>query len=454
MKKITPKTLSGFMELLPQEQIIFDRMKDIITKTYESFAFTPIDTPALELAPVLLAKAGGETEAQIYRFNKGDTDICMRFDLTVPLSRYVAGHQNELTFPFRRYQIAKVYRGERPQKGRLREFYQADIDIIGSEKLSVLNDAEIPAIMYHTLIKLGLKRFHINISNRKIATGFYQHLGLENMAADILRLIDKIDKIGVENVKLGLQDFNLSPNQIDSIINFINLSGTANDIITALHNLKIDNDTFTTGVAELSTVVEALAQLGVHESHYKINLKITRGLDYYTGTVYETFADDYPAWGSICSGGRYDNLASHYTDRNFPGVGMSIGLSRLFDLLRGENLVPNNQKTSADILIIPMDENQSLAALNLATKLRAFNINCEVYTANTKFKNKMVYANKIAVPFTIILGQDEVASSTFIFKNMLSGTQETLSTDDLAPCICAIAMHIASKATPIQEKEQ
>lgn len=429
---MTPKILAGFMELLPSEQLVFDEMKALIEKTYQSFGFVSLDTPVLELSDVLLAKAGGETEKQIYRFNKGDTDLCMRFDLTVPLARYVAQHQNDLTFPFKRYQVSKVYRGERPQKGRFREFYQADIDIIGSEKLSVIYDAEMPAIMYHIFQKLGLERFCIKMNNRKLMNGFYESLNLTQEAPEISRIIDKMDKIGVENVKACLKDLNLSDELIEKIVSFTAINGKATDVLAKVKTFGIQNDMFETGLNELEIVANAMQDLGVSETHFEIDLKITRGLDYYTGTVYETFVDGHQGWGSICSGGRYENLAGYYTDRKLPGVGMSIGLTRFFDLLRDQKMITPQKSTAADVLILPMDENATAYALKLAHLLRTNDINVQTYASDGKFKNKMVYANKVGVPFVIVLGEDEVTNKTVALKNMQSGLQELVAYDQVA----------------------
>lgn len=434
-QKVTPKILSGFMELLPGEQLVFERMKNIIAGIYDSFGFVPLDTPVLELSDVLLAKAGGETEKQIYRFNKGDTDLCMRFDLTVPLARYVAQHQNELSFPFRRYQIAKVYRGERPQRGRFREFYQADIDIVGSEKLSILYDAEVPAIMYQVLTKLGLKHFCIHMNNRKLLRGFYDFLGLSEQSAEILRIIDKMDKIGLENVMDCLSDLGLSMDKIQTILDFTQIGGTVFDVLTQLDVLEVDNADYQQGLSELKTVSQALDNLGVPQTHYKIDLKITRGLDYYTGTVYETFVCDFPNWGSICSGGRYDNLAGYYTDRKLPGIGMSIGLTRFFDLLRASELIKIETQTSADVLVIPLEETNAGYALRVGQLLREGGVKTETYAAQTKFKNKMVYANKIGVPFTIVLGVEEENTQTVALKNMKTGLQERIGYDKVTAAV-------------------
>ena len=328
MAKMTPRTLSGFMELLPAPQQQMERMMDILRKTYALYGFTPLDTPVIESSEVLLAKAGGETEKQIYRFQKGDSDLSLRFDLTVPLAKYVALHYNELAFPFRRYQIGKVYRGERAQRGRFREFYQADIDIIGDGKLSITNEAEIPAIIYRTFSTLGLKRFQIRVNNRKILNGFYALLGLTEKSGDIMRTVDKLDKIGPEKVKAILvEDFAVSESDADEILKFIAIKGSNEEVLAALEGYTGRNATFDEGLSELKTVVKYLADFGVPAENFAVDLTIARGLDYYTGTVYETTLLDHPEIGSVCSGGRYDNLAEFYTDKQLPGVGISIALS-------------------------------------------------------------------------------------------------------------------------------
>lgn len=429
-QKVTPRILSGFMELIPAEQLAFNAMADRVRALFENGGFVPLDTPVLELSEILLAKAGGETEKQIYRFSKGDTDMCLRFDLTVPLSRYVAQHQNELAFPFKRYHIAKSYRGERPQKGRFREFYQADVDVVGSEKLSILYDAEVPALMYRVLRAVGLDRFHIHLNNRKLMKGFYAALGLEEKATDILRLIDKADKIGLDNVRAGLKELALSESQITRILAFVQLSGPFEMVLTKAADLDIQHDLYQTGLDELTAVCRGLVALGVPETHFVVDLKITRGLDYYTGTVYETFIDDYQNWGSVCSGGRYDNLAEYYTDRKLPGVGMSIGLTRLFDLMKAANLIPAGRATTADVLVLPMGD-VSAYALDVTRQLRDAGIPTEIYLGEVKFKNKMTYANKIGVPYVVVLGEDEAAAGQITLKNMQTGVQETLSLQDV-----------------------
>ena len=429
MKKVEPRTLAGFMELLPNEQILFNQMKEKIEKTYKKFGFLPLDTPVIELAEVLLAKAGGETEKQIYRFQKGDTDLALRFDLTVPLAKYVAKNYGNLSFPFRRYQIGKVYRGERAQKGRYREFYQCDIDIIGDGELDLINDAEIPAIIYTIFRELGFEDFTIKINNRRILNGLFESVEQKENAVEILRIIDKIEKIGKEAVieefkKLGLQE-----KQINNIINFIEIEGTSDEKIEKLENLGIENETYLKGVEELKTVVKNVRLFGVPDTNFKVDLTIARGLDYYTGTVYETFLNDYREIGSVCSGGRYENLAEYYTDKSLPGVGVSIGLTRLFYKLNELNIIKADRKSVADILIIPMIENIE-EPIQLATKLRSIGINTEIYLNNKKLKAKFKYADKLEIPYVIVLGEDEIKANEVTLKNMKTGNEEKLPMDE------------------------
>ena len=354
MARQKPRTLSGFMELLPEKQVQFDRMMELLRRSYSLYGFTPLDTPIIEASEVLLAKAGGETEKQIYRFTKGDTDLSLRFDLTVPLAKYVALHYAELSFPFRRFQIGKVYRGERAQRGRFREFYQADIDVIGDGRLDITNEAEIPAIIYNTFTALGLRRFQIRVNNRKILNGFYAMLGLTNKAPDIMRTVDKLDKIGPDKVKelLLTEDIGLTGEAADEILKVIAIQGDNGQVLTALEDYRGRNERFDQGLDELTTVVKYLAAFGVPEDHFAVDLTIARGLDYYTGTVYETTMLDHPEIGSIWSGGRYDNLAEYYTDKQLPGVGISIGLTRLFYVLSEQGMLNGDMNTApTDVLI-------------------------------------------------------------------------------------------------------
>lgn len=424
---VEPRILPGFMELLPEDQIKFNNMVDKIRKSYEKFGFLPLDTPVLELAEVLLAKAGGETEKQIYRIDKGgDTDIVMRFDLTVPLARYVAMNNNDIAFPFRRYQIGKVYRGERPQKGRYREFYQCDIDIIGDGELPIINDAELPSVIYNTFKSLGFDDFVISMNNRKILNGLFAYAGAQDLAVDIMRTIDKFDKIGQEKVEAELKELGLSDAVVNTIIKFILISGTVDEKIALLEKLNIDDATFIEGLNELKEVVKYIRILGVPDTHFTIDLKIARGLDYYTGTVYETFLTGYREIGSVCSGGRYENLAEFYTDKKLPGVGISIGLTRLFYKLQELDLLDKAKTSIADVLVMSMDE-QIDDCLELATYFRNNNINTEVYFANKKFKTKMKYANRLQVPYIVIMGEEERKQGKCTLKNMVTGEQELVS---------------------------
>ncbi len=431
MDRIKPRTLSGFMELLPQKQAKLERMMQILRQTYALYGFAPLDTPAIEDAQILLAKGGGETEKQIYRFQEGDSDRALRFDLTVPLAKYVALHYNELAFPFRRYQISKVYRGERAQRGRFREFYQADIDIIGDGKLDILNEAEIPAIIYRVFRGFGLTRFQIRVNNRKILNGFYSMLGLTEKSGDIMRTVDKLDKIGAEKVAAILtEDCGLSQAQAAEILRFISIRGTNAQVLSALESYLGRDELFDLGFGELTAVTKNLAAFGVPEENFAVDLTIARGLDYYTGTVYETTLLDHPEIGSVCSGGRYDNLAGYYTDKALPGVGISIGLTRLFYVLDEQGLLnPALSGAPADALVLPMTQD-SAPAIALAEQLRSKGIRIQLYGEQKKFKQKMSYADKLGVPYTVLLGEDELAAGKCSVKNMTTGEQVTLSPVD------------------------
>ena len=437
MEIIKPRTLSGFMELLPAKQIRFEKMVQILRSTYASYGFAPLDTPVIEDAQILLAKGGGETEKQIYRFQKGDSDLALRFDLTVPLAKYVALHCNDLAFPFRRFQISKVYRGERAQRGRFREFYQADIDIIGDGKLDILNEAEIPAIIYKVFKGFGLSRFQIRVNNRKILNGFYAMLGLSEKSGDIMRTVDKLDKIGADKVKgILLTDCGLSEDQADEILKFIAISGSNAQVIAALEGYQGRNEVFDLGLSELKAVTVNLAAFGVPESNFAVDLTIARGLDYYTGTVYETTLLDHPEIGSVCSGGRYDNLAGYYIEKQLPGVGISIGLTRLFYVLDEQGLLnPELPSAPADALVLPMGEIGP--AISLAETLRSQGLKVQLYCEQKKFKQKMAYANKLAVPFAVLLGEDEIAEGKCSVKNMVTGEQVKLTPTEAAAYIKA-----------------
>ena len=423
--KVIPRTLPGFMELKPNEQILFNQIKEKIEESYKRFGFLPLDTPILELSEVLLAKAGGETEKQIYRFTRGD-DLAMRFDLTVPLAKYVSKNYGELQFPFRRYQIGKVYRGERPQKGRFREFYQADIDIIGDGELSIMNDAEIPSIIYTTFKSLGFDDFTIRINNRKILNGLFEYLNIVELSTEIMRIIDKLEKIGKENVKLELLKLNIEEEIIDKILEFISISGNNEEKIEALEKLNIKNEVFEKGLFELKEVVKYIRLFGVPEENFSIDLTIARGLDYYTGTVYETFLDNYREIGSVCSGGRYDNLAENYTDKSLPGVGIAIGVTRLFDQLNDLKLIKTEKESISDVLVISTSDDVS-ECLPIANTFRKEGINTEVYMNDKKMKAKFKYADRLKIPYVAIIGEDELKENKVSLKKLVTGKQDTIN---------------------------
>ncbi len=452
MSMIKPRTLSGFMELLPAKQAQMERMMEILRQTYALYGFTALDTPIIEDAQILLAKGGGETEKQIYRFTKGDSDLAMRFDLTVPLAKYVALHYNDLAFPFRRCQIGKVYRGERAQRGRFREFYQADIDIIGDGKLDILNEAEIPSIIYQIFRRFGLTRFQIRVNNRKILNGFYAMLGLSEKSGDIMRTVDKLDKIGADKVKALLMDeCGVDEAAADEILKFIAITGSNAEVIADLEGYGGRNQVFDLGLSELKAVCENLGAFGVPERNFAVDLTIARGLDYYTGTVYETTLLDHPEIGSVCSGGRYDNLAEYYTNQKLPGVGISIGLTRLFYVLDEQNLLnPEMTSCPCDALVIPMTDTPA-AAISVAQSLRSAGVRTQVYGEQKKFKQKMTYANKLGVPYIVLLGDDEIAQGKCSVKDMRTGEQVTVSPAEAAALILADRARSANAAVILEQ---
>ncbi len=429
MTIVKPSTLPGFIELLPKDQILFNEMKDIIRKNFEKHGFLPIDTPVIEKSEVLLAKGGGETEKQIYRFSKGDTDMSLRFDLTVPLARYTVEHMNDLSFPFKRYQIGKVYRGEKAQKGRFREFYQCDIDTIGMGELSLVNDAEFPVVIFHTFKDLGFTDFTIHLNNRKILKGFFSSLGIED-SMNVLRTVDKLDKIGEESVLEELGENGIGRDSGEKILEFIKIKGTVDEILEQLRALKIEDEIFQEGLDELTQVVGYMRDFGIDEDCFDIDLKIARGLDYYTGTVYETTLDNYPKIGSVCSGGRYEDLASYYTDKTLPGVGISIGLSRLFYQLNEAKIISSEEKSLVDLLIIPMDDCIH-DGIKLLSELREKGVRVSVYTEFAKLKKKFKYADQTKVDYVIVLGEEEIKTRKYSLKNMHSGDQEEVTFDEL-----------------------
>ena len=435
MERIKPRTLSGFMELSPARQVLFDRMVATLRETYSLYGFTALDTPLIESSEILLAKGGGETEKQIYRFTKGDSDLSLRFDLTVPLAKYVAMRAGELTFPFRRFQIGKVYRGERAQRGRFREFYQADIDVIGDGTLDIMNEAEIPSIIYRAFTALGLEGFTIRVNNRKVLNGFFEIAGITDPGG-VMRTIDKLDKIGPEKTaELLKSECGLTEEQTARVTAFIGSTGDKASVLAALDALRGVSATFDEGADELATLIGYMADFGVPDDHFAIDLTIARGLDYYTGTVYETTMWSHPEIGSICSGGRYDDLAGYYTDRRLPGVGISIGLTRLFYVLDEQGLLNADVPTApADALVLPMTEDLSFA-LRAATALRGEGIRTQLYTEKKKMKARMAYADRLGVPFVVFVGEDEIASGKLAVKDMTSREQVSLAPGEAAEFI-------------------
>ncbi|MCL1829149.1 MAG: histidine--tRNA ligase [Oscillospiraceae bacterium] len=419
MEKIKPRTLSGFAEFLPGDQVKFEKMIDVLRRTYSLFGFTSLDTPVMEAAEILLAKGGGETEKQIYRFTKGDTDLALRFDLTVPLAKYAALHYSDLCFPFRRYQIGKVFRGERAQRGRFREFYQADIDIIGDGGLDIINEAEIPAVIYKTFEAFGLKNFKIKINNRKILSGFFDSVVPGDKTENIMRAVDKLDKAGPEKTREFICGEGISEKTSEEIMTFI--AGAGADTPVFLEKYRGINPMFDEGLSELNTILRYLPELGVPTENFEPDLSVARGLDYYTGTVYETVITDAADIGSVCSGGRYDDLAGCYTDKKLPGVGTSIGLTRLFCTLNEQGLLSDDILTApCDALILPLTEDKS-AALNCAGVFRAAGVRAQIHCENKKLKSKLSYADKLGVPFSVFIGEDEIKNGKISVKDMQSG---------------------------------
>lgn len=421
MSLVKPRIPSGFPEYLPAEQIEFNRLVNIVRRIYEEYGFSPIDTPDLELSEVLLTKSGGETEQQIYRFIKGSNDLTMRFDLTVPLARYVAQHESELIFPFRRYHIGKVHRGERAQAGRFREFYQCDIDVIGSNSVAV--DAEMPIVINKIFEQFDIGEFTVHINNRKILNGFFEFLGLSNISKDVLRIVDKIDKISANSFTEELEQLGLSADQITRLREFININGSKDVILNKLEKISLDckSDQFKQGVKEIGLVVKTIRDFGLSDSRFMIDLRIARGLDYYTGTVYETTLNNHPEIGSICSGGRYDNLASHYTKKYLPGVGVSIGLSRLFYKLCEIGAIESTRFSSAEVVVMPIGSGQITASVKIAEKLRSIGINTILYTEENNMRKKLKYADKMGLEWVVLIGEDELLTEEVMLKNMLTG---------------------------------
>jgi len=428
-KFIKPSILPGFMELQTNEQLAFNEFVAKIRESFELFGFSPMDTPIIEKSEILLAKSGGDTEKQIYEVQKGDTQLALRFDLTVPLARYVAQYYKQLTFPFKRYQIGKVYRGEKPQKGRFREFYQCDIDIIDKEKLGLINDAEILAAIYFVFKNLGVGDFKIYINNRKLLSGLLEFLGLGDMAQEIIRAIDKVERDGTQQLEAQLRAMKIEEMKIGKILSFISISGGNDEVLKLLREAGVSGKEFEQGLEELGNVASYVKSMEIPESSWEIKPSIARGLDYYTGTVYETVLTDYPDLGSVCGGGRYDDLAGYFTKQQLPGVGVSIGLTRLFDQLNQLDLIKKDRNTPTKFLIAAVDVPVE-KCFALATSTRSAGVPTEVYTKDDKLSKKLDFANKMGIPYVGIVGADEFQNNAIAIKDMASGEQTRISLDD------------------------
>ncbi|MCM2338306.1 MAG: histidine--tRNA ligase [Lysobacter sp.] len=442
---IKPRTPPGVMELLPPDQIAFQRMLDTIRRNFERFGFLPVETPVMELSEVLLTKSGGETERQVYfvqstgaleKAGDGMPELALRFDLTVPLARYVAEHEHDLAFPFRRYQMQRVYRGERAQRGRFREFYQCDIDVIGKDALSVRFDAELPAVIHAVFSELAIGKFTIQLNNRKLMRGFFEAQGVADPAlqALVLREVDKLDKRGEDYVRETLtgEGFNLPAEGVDRIMQFVKVRSTSHaDALAQLAALGEGNESLREGVAELREVLELVHAMGVPEANYALNFSIARGLDYYTGTVYETTLDEYPQIGSICSGGRYENLASHYTKSKLPGVGISIGLTRLFWQLREAGIIDAASST-VQVLVTQMEAAHLPHCLAIASELRHGGLNTEVVMEPSKLGKQFKYADRAGIRFVVVLGEDEISKGTVTVKDLRREDQFEVARGELA----------------------
>ncbi len=431
LNKIITKPLSGFMELLPAEQLVFNSMVDTIRETYEKFGFVSMDNPVLERAEVLMAKAGGETEKQIYQFKKGDRDLAMRFDLTVPLARYVAENRGRLVFPFKRYAIGKVYRGERAQAGRFREFYQCDIDVIGDEKLDIAYDAEIPSIIYSIFKNLNIGDFTIRINNRKVLSGLFEGLGIKDKSVEVIQVIDKLEKVGEKEVRKEIEKMKFEPAVVDRIFDFLQIKGDSEKVISKLKKFEVSNLLFDEGVEELEILTDLIKKMGVPEESFEIDLTVARGLDYYTGTVYETRLNDYPEIGSVCSGGRYDDLAGTYISRQLPGVGISIGLTRLFDQLLKKGVLKVGSATPTKVLVVPTNKESFEYGFKIADKLRGAGVSTEFSLVEGKMKKKIGYADRLNIPYVVFVGEEEISEKVYTLKDMETGEQKKLNEKDL-----------------------
>lgn len=430
MAYLTPRRPAGFGEFLPQDQLLFQKYLQTIQTSYESFGFTPIETPAIEYADVLLAKGGGETEKEMYQFQKGDNQLALHFDLTVPTARYVAEHRGELTFPLRRYQIQKSWRAEKAQKGRAREFYQADIDVLGRN--SRFDDAEMVHIIEATLRKLEVPNFTVHINHRLIINGMLQYLGLEGLSTEIIRLIDKRDKQDHASLQAEMEELGVSAEITKQLFQMVSFRGTARDAIEYLKQMEIDNESFCQGVQEMQDIISIIQAMSLPQESYVVDLSIMRGLDYYTGVVYETTLDNYPQFGSVCSGGRYDNLVGYYADVDISGVGISIGITRLFDRLKQEGLLESDRQVPSQFLVVRFSQEGLVPALEIAKKLRENECSVEVYPEAEKIKKQFKYAHKKSIPYVILADAQETSGDHVLVKNMQTGEQQCMSFFELS----------------------
>ena len=435
---VQPRRPSGFNEYLPSEQLEFNRLLNIIKTTYEKYGFTPLDTPDLELTEVLLAKGGGETEQQVYSFKRegSNTDLTLRYDLTVPLARYVAEHESHLSFPFKRYHIGKVHRAERAQAGRFREFYQCDIDTIGSD--SPIVDAEFPAIINEIFEQFNFGEFVIRINNRMVLNGFFESIGLSDVSNEVLRAIDKMEKISRDELIEILRTIGLNDDQLTKVLAFTDLTGDNDHILNTVRQFENQTDQLREGIAKLSEVVSALRTIGVPEYRFAIDLKIARGLDYYTGTVYETILKEYPQIGSVCSGGRYDDLASYYTKTRLPGVGISIGLTRLFYALLQLGVIQSPLQSPARVIVLPVTSNEEGYAASVASAFRQANIPTFLYSEPDNLGKKMKYADKMGFDYAVVVGENEASQEMATLKDMKARQDTTYTVAELVTILQAL----------------
>lgn len=431
-KLIKPRILSGFMELSPNKQLIFDGMIEKIKRVYQESCFMPLDTPVLELSEILLAKSGGEIDKEVYHFTKGDTNICMRYDLTVPLARYVSMNSENISFPFKRYQIGKVYRGERAQRGRFREFVQCDGDIVGLDQLPIAADGECVFLIDKIFKQLDIDIVN-HISNRNILVGYCRELGLQDKTKEVLTLLDKVNKIGKDGVEKELENLGIDKKTSEKLLYIISLQGDFQEVLEKLAPLSKDG-IFVEGLRQLQELYQYIQAYQIDKKNYSLDISIIRGQDYYTGTVFEASIPSHPEFGTVCGGGRYDNLAGYFSQKKMPGVGLSIGLTRLFDLLDKNNMLPACPPTNTTLQIIPLGD-YLVECFKLQSYFSKY-LNCEVNYENRSFKAKMKEAGKKQIPYILIVGEEEVERQLYTLKNMALGEQFKLSKEDCLKMIC------------------